>query len=91
MKLRKIGKQEICMVIRVDRENGYIDLSKKRVPQQDVPEIQARYAKGKTIQAIMRSIHEATKVPVPQLYEEIVWPLQDEETHCLDTFNQYIQ
>lgn len=72
MKLRKIGKQEICMVIRVDKENGYIDLSKKRVPQYEIPAVQQRYAKGKTVQAIMRSIHEATNVPVIELYEKIV-------------------
>lgn len=79
------------MVIRVDRENGYIDLSKKRVPQQDVPEVQSRYAKGKMVQAIMRSIYEATQVPVIELYQTIVWPLQTEDTHCLDRFMQYIQ
>jgi translation initiation factor 2 alpha subunit (eIF-2alpha) len=37
------------MVIRVDRENGYIDLSKKRVPKGDNADVQSRFAKGKMV------------------------------------------
>ena len=91
MKLRKIGKKEICLVTGVDQENGYIDLSKKRVPSQEVGVIQEKFAKGKMVQAIMRAIFEATKIPVPELYETVVWPLQTEGNHALDIFMQYLQ
>ena len=91
IKVRKIGKQEICKVLRVDQENGYIDLSKKRVPQQEVSVIQDKFAKGKMIQAIMRSIFEATGVPMPTLYQTVVYPLQTEGEHALDVFMSNLQ
>lgn len=90
MKLRKIGKKEICMVIRVDEENGYIDLSKKRVPT-DTKVVDDKYAKGKLVRDIMRSIYEATKVPIPKLYETIVYPLQKSGKHALDIFLENLE
>lgn len=35
-KLIKVGRQEPVMVVRVDKEKGYIDLSKRRVQPEDV-------------------------------------------------------
>lgn len=78
------------MVIRVDQENGYIDLSKKRVPA-DVSTIRDKFAKGKMIRDIMRSVYEATKVPIPELYETIVWPLQRSGKHALDMFIENLE
>lgn len=35
-KLIKVGRQEPVMVMRVDKEKGYIDLSKRRVSPEDI-------------------------------------------------------
>jgi translation initiation factor 2 subunit 1 len=91
MKVRKIGKEEICMVVRVDKENGYIDLSKKRVLTAEIPDATEKFVKGKTVQAIMRSVHEATGATLKDLYEKIVWPLQTDGSLCFDKFIRHIK
>ena len=39
-KLLKVGRQEVAAVVRVDKEKGYIDLSKRRVAPEDVTKIE---------------------------------------------------
>lgn len=36
MLLGQVGRQEPVMVLRVDKEKGYIDLSKRRVAAEDI-------------------------------------------------------
>jgi len=81
LKLRKNGKQEICMVIRVDQEGGYIDLSKKRVTQEDAKAAETRYSNSKVVQALIRTVAEAARVDMDYLLEKIVWPLQKQYKH----------
>ena len=46
-KLIRVGRDEAVTVIRVDKEKGYIDLSKRRVSPEEVKECEDRYAKAK--------------------------------------------
>ena len=46
-KLIRVGKQEVCMVLRVDKEKGYIDLSKRRVSAEDVLACDERFQRSK--------------------------------------------
>jgi len=89
IKIRKIGRTEPCVVIRVDEQNGgFIDLSKKRVKKDEVASIEEKYSKGKTVQSIIRAVVERTGEDIGHLYETIVWPLQERYPHALDAFNQ---
>jgi len=74
------------MVIRVDEKNGFIDLSKKRVPAQDVKKTQEKFLEAKKIQTIMRTVKNSTSITVPELYEKVVWPLQDSGSSVHDIF-----
>lgn len=48
-KIVRVGRQEVCMVLRVDKEKGYIDLSKRRVSEDDIVACDERYNKSKTV------------------------------------------
>lgn len=54
--LIKVGRQEPVMVLRVDKEKGYIDLSKRRVSEEDVAGCEERYNKSKLVHSIMRHV-----------------------------------
>jgi translation initiation factor 2 subunit 1 len=74
-KLIRVGRNEVVVVLRVDKEKGtsytsiamktlnhdlgYIDLSKRRVSPEDIVKCEERYMKSKTVSSILR--HVATK------------------------------
>lgn len=46
-KLIRVGRNEVVVVLRVDKEKGYIDLSKRRVSPEDIIKCEERYNKSK--------------------------------------------
>ncbi|KAF9218823.1 hypothetical protein BS17DRAFT_719472 [Gyrodon lividus] len=60
-KLIRVGRNEVVVVLRVDREKGYIDLSKRRVSPEDITKCEERYMKSRAVASIMR--HVASKLP----------------------------
>ncbi|VDL86357.1 unnamed protein product [Schistocephalus solidus] len=75
-KLIQVGRNEIALVIRVDPEKGYIDLSKRRVPAEEIPKCQERYAKAKAVNQIVRHVAEKLNYTNEQLEElcaKTVW------------------
>ncbi|KAF3631217.1 Eukaryotic translation initiation factor 2 subunit alpha [Capsicum annuum] len=56
--LIKVGRIEPVMVLRVDKEKGYIDLSKRRVSEEDISACEKRYNKSKLVHSIMRHVAE---------------------------------
>ncbi|KAJ6167285.1 Translation initiation factor 2 alpha subunit [Penicillium chrysogenum] len=85
-KLIRIGRNEVVIVLRVDKEKGYIDLSKRRVSPEDVIKCEERYNKSKAVHSIMRHVAEATQTPLETLYENIGWPLNQKYGHAHDAF-----
>ncbi|KAF7161932.1 hypothetical protein CNMCM5623_007347 [Aspergillus felis] len=87
-KLIRIGRNEVVIVLRVDKEKGkcYIDLSKRRVSPEDVVKCEERYNKSKAVHSIMRHVAEATQTPLEELYQKIGWPLNRKYGHAHDAF-----
>eukprot|EP00915_Cephaloidophora_sp_WS-2016_P001742 GHVH01002387.1.p1 GENE.GHVH01002387.1~~GHVH01002387.1.p1 ORF type:complete len:344 (-),score=62.90 GHVH01002387.1:56-1087(-) len=84
-KLIKVGRVEYVMVIRVDQDKGYIDLSKKRVTSSDIPAAEERYSKSKKVHLSVR--HASEKNPeysVEDIYREVIWPMYATNKHALD-------
>ncbi|KAI1394112.1 translation initiation factor 2, alpha subunit [Hypoxylon trugodes] len=85
-KLIRVGRNEVVVVLRVDKEKGYIDLSKRRVSPEDIVKCEERYNKSKMVHSIMRHVAEKTQTPIETLYESIAWPLNKKFGHSIDAF-----
>lgn len=86
-KLVRVNRTEIVMVIRVDKEKGYIDLSKRRVDPEDVVKCEERYNKAKAVHSVMRHVAETIQGrTLEELYQQIGWPLYRKYGHAYDAF-----
>jgi len=85
-KLLRVGRNEIVMVLRVDKEKGYIDLSKRRVSPEEVVACEDRYNKAKAVHGVLRHLAEKRKLYLEDLYECIGWPLYRKYGHAYDAF-----
>ena len=85
-KLLRVGKNEVVMVIRVDKEKKYIDLSKRRVSGDDIRRADERFNKSKSVHGVLRHVSMKLRVPMLSLYERVVWPLSRKYGHALDAF-----
>jgi len=89
-KLIRVGKQEVCMVLRVDREKGYIDLSKRRVSPEDVQKCDERFNRSKAVHSIVRHVSEVEHVEMEALYRQTAWPLYEKFGHAYEAFRAAI-
>lgn len=84
--LIKVGRIEPVMVLRVDKEKGYIDLSKRRVSEEDIQACEERYNKSKLVHSIMRHVAETLSIDLEELYVNIGWPLYRKYGHAFEAF-----
>ena len=70
-KLIRVGKNDVAVVLRVDKEKGYIDLSKRRVSSEDIIKCEEKYQKSKTVHSILRYCAEKFQIPLEELYKTI--------------------
>jgi len=70
----------------VDKEKGYIDLSKRRVSPEDITKCEEKYNKSKTVHSIMRHVAELSKRNVEELYNSFGWPLYRKYGHAYEAF-----
>lgn len=92
-KLIRVGRNEVVVVIRVDKEKGYIDLSKRRVSADEIKKCEEKFAKGKTVNSILRHTAEVLKLATDQqfeeLYEKTAWKLDEKHKspgHAYEVF-----
>ncbi|KAI9348453.1 eukaryotic translation initiation factor 2 alpha subunit-domain-containing protein [Zopfochytrium polystomum] len=85
-KIIRVGKNEVAVVMRVDKEKGYIDLSKRRVSNEDVKKCEEKYNKSKSVHSIMRHVAERLGLNLEDLYTTVGWPLYKKYGHAYDGF-----
>lgn len=74
-KLIRVGRSECVVVLRVDKEKGYIDLSKRRVSSEEIKKAEEKFNKAKTINSILRYVADVEKVDLEDLYRRTAWAL----------------
>lgn len=74
------------MVLRVDKDKGYIDLSKRRVSPEDIAANEDKFNKSKMVHSIMRHVAETTGQNVEELYKDVGWPLYKKYGHAFEAF-----
>ncbi|CAG2234827.1 EIF2S1 [Mytilus edulis] len=76
-KLIRVGRSECVVVIRVDKDKGYIDLSKRRVSPEEVCKCEEKFAKAKAVNSILRHVGElmkySTSEQLEDLYKKTAW------------------
>jgi len=90
-KLIRVGRIEVVMVLRVDEQKGYIDLSKRRVSPEDIQAHEDKYNKSKAVHSIMRHVSETCKIPLIDLYTKFCWDLYKRYGHAHDAFTAIVQ
>lgn len=96
-KLIRVGRNEVVVVIRVDKEKGYIDLSKRRVSTEEILKCEEKFARGKTVNSILRHAAEVLKMTTDQqfeeLYEKTAWKIDEKYKkpgYAFDVFKQCV-
>eukprot|EP00746_Dinoflagellata_sp_MGD_P163596 gnl/MRDRNA2_/MRDRNA2_91733_c0_seq1.p1 gnl/MRDRNA2_/MRDRNA2_91733_c0~~gnl/MRDRNA2_/MRDRNA2_91733_c0_seq1.p1 ORF type:complete len:354 (+),score=91.43 gnl/MRDRNA2_/MRDRNA2_91733_c0_seq1:80-1063(+) len=89
-KLVRVGRTEVVMVLRVDQEKGYIDLSKRRVSPEDVTQCEEKFNKSKTVHSIMRHVAGQHKEPLLDLCKRVAWPLYSKYGHAFEAFKAFM-
>lgn len=70
-KLIRVGRSECVVVIRVDKDKGYIDLSKRRVSPEDIVRCEEKFAKGKVVNSILRHVADILGYKTDEQFEEL--------------------
>jgi len=71
----RVGRMEHAIVVRVDSEKGYIDLSKRRVTPEDIAKCEERYNKAKAVASIVWHVAEQSGRSMLDINEMVTWPL----------------
>jgi len=74
-KLIRVGRSECVVVLRVDKEKGYIDLSKRRVSAEEAKKCEEKFNKGKQVNSILRHVADLENADIEMLYTASAWKL----------------
>lgn len=78
------------LVLRVDPVTGFVDISRKKVMEEDKKACEDRFGSAQVVHSIMARVSAVSKIPLAALHRAIVWPLSKKKTfpYVLDAFQQ---
>jgi len=89
-KLIRVGRIEYVVVLRVDQEQGYIDLSKRRVSKEEIRKCEEKVSKARAVNSILRHVAQTEGANLEELYETIAWTLKKTFPSPFDAFKQAV-
>jgi translation initiation factor 2 subunit 1 len=85
-----VGRVFVAIVLSVDAEKGYIDLSKKRVNEEDILNCETRYFKSRKLHSVLVQLESGgVGGGLSNLYER-VWKLSSPLSHPLDHLETFL-
>merc|ERR1712045_10424 len=97
-KLIRVGRTEPVVVIRVDKDKGYIDLYKRRVSPEDVERCTEVFSKAKAVNSILRHVANILEYEssdeLEELYKKTAWHFEaktKKKGSSYDWFKQAVQ
>ncbi|CAI9113322.1 OLC1v1013899C1 [Oldenlandia corymbosa var. corymbosa] len=82
----KVGRVEPAMVLKVEKDKGHVDLSKRRISNVERAACEERYNKSKLVHSILRHVAETVEIDLEDLYVHIGWPLYRKYGHAFEAF-----
>lgn len=70
-----VGKEDILVVIRLDSDKKYIDLSKRTLKPDDKEAGNQKAQRGRDVLNYMRTVADSCQVHLPDLMINVAWPL----------------
>lgn len=74
-KFLRINNEYVMQVLYIDKQKGYVDLTKKHVDDEQTKIALERYTKSKTVNSILKNVSIKTSTDLFLLLERISWPL----------------
>ncbi len=90
-KIIREGRVEVALVLAVDKDKGYIDLSKARVSTEDVTKCQQKWSRAKSVQTAMIHMSIFLSLPLLEIHKQITWPLYKKYGSAYEAFLMYAQ
>lgn len=91
--IRKLVREGLIfpvMVLRVDEERGHVDLSRKRLTDDDIKLGKSKYGDALAINSIMKQVSRLSNMDIGYLYEIIVWVLSEKYENVYNIFRSSI-
>lgn len=89
-KLIRIDRIEYVVVLRVDKEQGYIDLSKRRVSMEEIRKCEEKVSKARAVNSILRHVAEICHLDLEKLYEQTAWTLKKKHGSAYEAFRMAV-
>lgn len=86
----RVGRVDICTVLKVDHTKGNMDLSKSQVSVVDKAAKEAHFRKARVLHSVMRHVAYSNGLEVEDLCSKVSWPLHARSSDALAELSRHV-